>query len=114
MAGPSSLLPRFSLEPAGLRKLCEDLRRIPRMLGNVRRRLTDAEVNGFVKKMGKAIYASKDLAAGDIITTDAVELRAPAEGLPPYLINDVIGCTVTRSIMAGGALYAGDIAECEK
>jgi len=101
----------FSLEPAGMRQLCEDLRRIPRMLGNANRRLTHAEVNGFVKKMGKSIYASKDIPSGDLITTDNVELRSPAEGLPPYLLDGIIGCRVTRSITAGNALYAGDIAE---
>jgi len=101
----------FSLEPAGLRQICEDLRRIPRMLGRMDRQPAAAEKNGFIKKMGKSIYAARDIAAGEIVAADAIELRAPADGLAPYELNKIIGKQARRTIRSGSLILWPDLIE---
>ena len=61
--------------------------------------------------MGKSIYTTREILSGEIIAADDIELKAPADGLPAYLLPDIVGCAATRSIKKGGAVHAGDIAE---
>ena len=88
----------FSMEPSGLAKLCEDLKRISVMEGNVDRVLELEELSGFPIKMGKSIYASRDISAGESITGNNICLKAPATGLPPYLMKKIIGMKAMAKI----------------
>lgn len=81
---------KFSLEPEGLRKLVRDLRRVDISLGNGNRIIYDFELEAR-KKMGKSIYTSKPLPAGTIISWDDICLRTPADGIPPFMIKEIIG-----------------------
>lgn len=81
----------FSVEPAGLRKLCEDLGRIPVMMGFSTHNISFEETNGFVRKMGKSIYAARAIKKGETITAADLYLRAPAAGDPPYRLDAYIG-----------------------
>ena len=49
------------------------------------------EAGGFVKKMGKSIYAAQDIKKGEEMTAENLVLRAPAVGDPPWRIDDLIG-----------------------
>ena len=83
----------FSLETHALEKFCEDVRRIPAMLGNGERKVFDEEVRrgSFIHKMGKAVHVNKTLKIGHVIRKEDVCLKAPADGIPPYQLGDVIG-----------------------
>ena len=81
----------FSLEPAGLAKLCEDVRRISVWDGEYGPGGIPKEDDGFIRKMGKAVHVLKPIQAGEVLNTDNVGLKAPAEGLPPFELDNVIG-----------------------
>lgn len=81
---------KFSLETEGLRKQVRDLRRLDIMLGNGQRKLYDFEQSARFK-MGKGIYTSRHLKAGETITTDSIIIKSPSNELPPYKINNIIG-----------------------
>lgn len=81
----------FSLEPEGLSHLCQDLKRIPTMIGErVNLSPSDRELKGFIKKFGKSWYAKNDIAKGSTFSINDLELRAPAIGLLPNEINLII------------------------
>lgn len=88
---------RFSLEPEGMRKQLRDLRRVDISLGKKVK-----EVQSFEKdartKMGKGIYTARKLQAGQILTWEDICFKSPAQGLPPYFAEDIIGRKLRGSL----------------
>ena len=81
----------FSLEPAGLARLCEDIKRIPVWDGEYGPGGVEKEDKGFIRKMGKAIHVVKPVQTGEKLTVENIALKAPAVGLPPYEWDNVVG-----------------------
>jgi len=101
----------FSLEPEGLKRLCNDLRRFPVMIGSGAR--NPEETNGFVKKFGKSIYTTTFIDSGYKIKwsdlgTKFVE-KAPKNGICSSKINDLPGKKLNKSILCGKPLMEADI-----
>lgn len=70
----------FSLEPNGLRKLCEDLPRVRTMIGDGGRLVLEDEILGFPAKMGSGVYLSRPLQAGSVISFEDVVIKSPVAG----------------------------------
>jgi N-acetylneuraminate synthase/sialic acid synthase len=81
---------KFSLEPEGLRKQVRDLRRVDISLGDGKRVINDFESEPR-KKMGKGVYASRSLTAGQILAWDDISLKTPTNGTPPYKVQEMLG-----------------------
>lgn len=94
----------FSLEPQALRKVCYDLKRIPVMLGDGEKKVLPEEQKGFVWKFGKAIHPVKRIKEGQVLTTENIAIKAPADGLPPSRYNDIIGKVAICDISTGDVL----------
>lgn len=88
---------KFSLEPEGFRKQVRDLRRVDLALGSGVKKVSQAEL-GAREKMGKGIYAARALTAGSILTIDDICFKTPANGTPPYMIDEIIGKKLTKSL----------------
>lgn len=99
----------FSVEPGGLRKLCQDLQRIAVMLGEDEHVVSEAEETGFVRKMGKSIYTQVEIKAGDIFSRDKLCLRAPAVGLPPYYLETLLGHVAACDLAAETVVSGQDV-----
>lgn len=80
----------FSLEPPGLRKLVRDLDRARLACGDGQKRRYPSE-DGPLRKMAKALVAAKPLSAGHVLQKGDLVRKSPADGLPPYLLDEVIG-----------------------
>jgi N-acetylneuraminate synthase/sialic acid synthase len=87
----------FSLEPIGMRKLVRDLRRTREALGTGIKCPLPAEQRPLVK-MGKKLVAAGALGAGHVLTAADVAMRSPGDGLPPYLLDQVLGRTLTKPL----------------
>jgi N-acetylneuraminate synthase/sialic acid synthase len=81
----------FSLEKKALETLCEDLWRVEAMIGSGTKEVMEQEKQGFVRKMGKAVRAAHSIPAGHGIAECDLVLKAPAEGIPPWEMENVIG-----------------------
>jgi len=90
---------RFSLEPEGLRKQVRDLRRVDVSMGDGKKIILDFEMDARAK-MGKGIYSAKKLKAGTIISMGDLCFKSPANGVPPYLIEKIIGKKLTIDLEA--------------
>jgi N-acetylneuraminate synthase/sialic acid synthase len=87
----------FSLEPIGMRKLVRDLRRIRESLGTGVKCPMPSE-RGPLVKMGKKLVAERALGAGHVLTAADVAMKSPGDGLPPYLLDQVLGRTLTKPL----------------
>ncbi len=76
----------FSLEPAAMRVLCNDLRRIPEMVNGKE----PPQISAF-RKMGKSIWPTRTIRKGETLTEHNIALKVPADGLPASVYPDLIG-----------------------
>lgn len=93
----------FSLEPAGMRKLVRDLSRVPIALGTGIKEPKDCEKKPLMK-MGKKIVAARNLEAGRVLGPDDLAFKSPGDGLAPFHVDDLIGRTLSRSLLEEEAL----------
>ncbi|GAB4428662.1 MAG: N-acetylneuraminate synthase [Chloroflexi bacterium OHK40] len=80
----------LSLEPIGMAKMIRDLRRTRVALGDGVKRIYPNEAAP-IQKMGKMIVAARDLPAGHLLTAKDLAFKSPAEGLPPYEVERLLG-----------------------
>jgi len=94
---------KFSLEPAGLRKMVRDLRRTRIALGDGTKTMYASEIDPVVK-MAKKLVAATDLPAGHRLDASDIAMKSPGDGLPPYELDRIVGRTLRHPIQADGAL----------
>jgi N-acetylneuraminate synthase/sialic acid synthase len=81
---------KFSLEPEGLRKQVRDLRRVDIALGDGKKIIQDFEMDARIK-MGKGIYAARNLLAGSLLSWKDICIKSPANETPPYMVHEILG-----------------------
>lgn len=87
----------FSLEPQGLRKLARDLDRAAQALGTGEK-VRYASEEAPLRKMAKSLVAARPLPAGHVLAVGDLARKSPAGGLPPYLLEDVLGFPLARAM----------------
>jgi len=87
----------FSLEPQGMQKMVRDLKRSSLALGDGEKIIYTDE-NAPIRKMGKMIIAARDLQAGHLIDFKDLEFRSPAEGLPPFFADKIVGKVLKQEL----------------
>ena len=93
----------FSLEPAGLRRLVRDVERARVALGDgVKARYLSED--GPLRKMAKSLVAAKALAAGKILAPGDLVAKSPAGGLPPYLLDALMGFPLSKDMIVDEAV----------
>lgn len=97
----------FSLEPDELMALCRDSKTAWSALGEVNYGRKSSE-NGNVK-FRRSLYFVKPLRAGDIITRDAVRSVRPGFGLPPKMLDEIVGRKVNKDRQYGDAVLDSDL-----
>lgn len=85
----------FSLEPEGMRRMVQSLRRVQVALGDGIKRVYESEKPGLYK-MGKSLVAARAVPAGYTMTADDIAIKSPGGGLPPYKIDALIGKVTPR------------------
>ena len=100
----------FSLMPEGMRKLVRDLRRVPIAIGDGIKRPLPSEEKP-LEKMGKKLVAARPLEAGHVLGEGDLAARSPADkGLPPYLLDDLLGRPLVRALEEDETILAADVA----
>lgn len=88
---------KFSLEPTGMHKMVRDLHRVDISLGDGIKVVQDFERDAR-SKMGKSLYAARDLAAGTVLAREHIALKSPGGGVLPYRLEEFIGRRLARDI----------------
>lgn len=88
----------FSLEPNGLRKLCRNLNRIPKMLGSKNKKFLSSEKKP-IEKMRKMLVANKNLELGHKITLKDINFKSPGNGLEPHQYNLIVNKKLIKKII---------------
>jgi len=101
----------FSLMPEGMRKLVRDLRRAPIAIGDgVKRPLPSEEKP--LQKMGKKLVAARPLEAGHVLEEGDLVAKSPADaGMPPYMLDELLGRPLARALAEEDAITAEAVGE---
>lgn len=89
----------FSLEPHEFRKMVDEIRTVEKALGVVKYGPSKREEANL--KFRRSIFCSKDIKAGELITSDNVKIIRPSYGLAPVYYEDIIGKTAKTDINFG-------------
>jgi len=84
----------FSLDPADLAAMCQGAKTAWSALGRVDYGRKSSEQGNI--KFRRSLYFVKDMKAGDVITPDCVRSVRPGFGLPPKLLDYIIGKRLTK------------------
>lgn len=98
----------FSLERTGMQKLVRDLRRARQALGDGRKQTYLSERSP-LHKMGKKLVAARPLPAGHVITPADIAIKSPADGLPPYYFDQIVGAVTLRPLHEDDNLDAAHV-----
>ncbi len=97
--GPDS---DFSIEPAELKRLCQDTHDAWAALGSSGFERQRAEESS--KRYRRSLYFVKDLKAGQVICASDIRRIRPGFGLAPKYFDEVIGRAVKADIQRGTAI----------
>ncbi|WP_299567810.1 pseudaminic acid synthase [uncultured Sulfitobacter sp.] len=98
----------FSLEPDDLEELCRGARTAWEATGRVDYGRKSSEQGNV--QFRRSLYFVRDLPAGSILSADAVRSVRPGYGLPPKMLDRVIGATLVRDVAAATPVRAEDFA----
>jgi pseudaminic acid synthase len=96
----------FSMEPAEFKLMVEEIRKTEAALGVVDYDLTEKKKGA--RQFARSLYVVKDIAAGEVFTSEHVRSIRPGYGLAPKHLNEVLGKTAHRSIQRGSPLERRD------
>jgi N-acetylneuraminate synthase len=98
--GPDSA---FSLEPHEFRQLVNAVRKTEKALGQVRLGGTGAEEDRS-RSFRRSLFVVRDIAAGELFTTENVRSIRPGHGLPPRFLKSILGRRAARDLERGTPL----------
>jgi sialic acid synthase len=98
----------FSLDPSDFRYLSDQLGLAAVALGDgVKRRYPSEEKP--LHKMSKKLVAARDLRKDDVLRSEDVAIRSPGDGLAPYHLDQLIGKSLTRSLVVDEGITFDDV-----
>ena len=104
---------KVSLLPGEFRDMVTAIREVEQALGTKgERKITQGEMMNR-EILGKSLIINCDLAAGQMIAPEMVEVKSPGNGLPPYRKNELIGSRARHDFKAGDFFFPSDLDQLE-
>jgi N-acetylneuraminate synthase len=94
---------RASLEPNELKAMIAGIRRVEAALGDGVKRAASSEADN-ARVARRSIVATRDIPAGAILSRDAVGFKRPGTGLPPKMLEQVVGHKARVDVRTGELL----------
>ena len=100
---------RVSLLPDEFRVMVRSIREVEQALGSGEaRRVTQGEMMNR-EVLSKSLIANRDIAAGEVVCAEMVDVRSPGQGLSPNRKAELVGRKVVRAMKAGDFFYQSDL-----
>lgn len=94
---------RASLEPEELEQLIRGARKVEASLGDGKKAPSASEL-ATARVARRSLIATAKIQAGTVIEREMVGLRRPGTGLPPAMLNEIVGRTALVDIGSGSML----------
>ena len=90
---------KASLDPEELKAMVEAIRHIEMALGSYEKMVSPSE-QGNIVVARKSIVATRDIAAGELLTEENITVKRPGNGVSPMLWDSVLGTRAVRDFSA--------------
>ncbi len=100
---------KASLEPTALRDMIQGIRNVESALGDGRKQPSADELE-ISRQVRRSLVLTKPLAAGQTIEAPMLESLRPGTGIPPAMIDRVLGRRTRHALAAGAVLSWDDLA----
>ncbi|MGH1456339.1 MAG: N-acetylneuraminate synthase family protein [Alphaproteobacteria bacterium] len=103
---------KVSLLPNEFKNMVTMIREIEESMGNegsIRQMTQGERMNR--ENLAKSLVAANDIAAGEEITSQVIDVRSPGKGLQPNKMNDLIGRRAKRDMKAGDFFFPEDLSD---
>jgi sialic acid synthase SpsE/sugar phosphate isomerase/epimerase len=100
---------RVSLLPEEFKAMVQSIREVEKALGSGEARLVTQGEMMNREVLAKSLIASRDIAVGEIVSAEMMDVRSPGQGLSPNRKPELIGRKVVRSMKAGDFFYPSDL-----
>lgn len=97
----------FSMEPEEFEAMVENVHQAKAAIGRVTYELTEKEKRGLTGR--KSLYAVKEIAKGEVFTSENVRSIRPGYGLTPKYLDVLVGKKAMRDIPFGSPIAATDL-----
>lgn len=94
----------FSLNPAELKQLVQDVRSAEKTLGTV-----NYSIHAQNRRSARSLFVVKDIKKGEKLTAENIRSIRPSNGLHPKYYEAVLGKTAARDLPFGKPLAAEDV-----
>jgi sialic acid synthase SpsE len=99
----------FSEDPNALAEWVRSIRAAQTCLGNPTMRPTESELE--MRRIARrSVVTLRDVVRGEAFSVNNTSIRRPGTGLPPEMLDYVIGGVATRDLRAGEPVCFGDVA----
>jgi pseudaminic acid synthase len=92
----------FSMEPAEFKQMIDDIHAAEKALGKISYAPSEGEVSS--TRFRKSIFIVEDMEAGDVFTPENLRIIRPSDGLPPKLLDAILGKRVSKRAERGTPL----------
>jgi len=100
---------KVSLLPEEFKLMVKCIREVEQALGNGgEREISQGEMMNR-EVLGKSLVINRDLAAGEIILNEMIEVKSPGNGLSPYRKGELVGTRAKHDFTAGDFFFPSDI-----
>lgn len=100
---------RVSLLPDEFRAMVQSIREVEQALGSGEaRRVTQGEMMNR-EVLAKSLIANRDIAVGEVVGAEMVDVRSPGQGLSPNRKAELVGRKAVREMKAGDFFYPSDL-----
>ena len=93
-----------AMDPDDVRRFRENTERLVKTTGGHKKRPIEAEEDSR-KHARRSLVAAKDIAEGETITREHIEIKRPGTGIPPKMVNLVVGRVAREEIEADDILF---------
>ena len=102
---------RVSLLPTEFAEMAAQVRDLEQALGSDRpRSVSTGEMMNRVN-LAKSLVATRDIAPGEVIDRDDVDIKSPGRGLQPNALSRLVGRTAGRALSAGDFFFPADLTD---
>ena len=102
---------KVSLLPDEFQSMVRGIRQVEESLGTAtERRMSQGELMNR-ESLAKSLMINCDLASGQVITADMIEVKSPGQGLQPNRKTELIGTKAKRTLKAGDFFFPSDLEE---
>lgn len=100
---------KVSLLPDELILMVKQIRQVEKALGQDKpREITQGELMNR-EVLAKSLIINRDLAIGEIITEEMIDIKSPGQGLQPNRLHELIGKASVRGFKEGDFFYESDV-----